>query len=174
VAYEDNVVGRGRPRRMWSLTPPAVSLFPDTHAQLTVDLIGTIPSELGEVAFSRLLRRRTDGIATNYRSRFAPELDIRGKLAALAELRTAEGYMARLEEVPDGAICRSRTIVRSALRRLPARGSAALNSRSSRSLLGDKWQIHPSITSSPEPGAAASGLPAPRPKLPNWTDTGRC
>ena len=53
-------------------------------------------------AFSRLLRRRTEGIAANYRRRLGPEPDVRGKLAALAELRTAEGYMARLEELPEG------------------------------------------------------------------------
>ena len=41
VAYSDRTHGRGRPRRLWSLASGAASLFPDTHAQLTVDLIGT-------------------------------------------------------------------------------------------------------------------------------------
>ena len=76
---------------MWSLTPQAMSLFPDTHAQLTVDLIGTIRSEFGEAAFCRLLRRRTEGIAANYRRTLAREPGIAGKLAALVDIRTAEG-----------------------------------------------------------------------------------
>jgi predicted ArsR family transcriptional regulator len=102
VEFADQPRGRGRPRRMWSLTPEAMSLFPDTHAQLTVDLIGTIRSELGEPAFARLLQRRADEITATYRSRLVDEPDMAAKLAALAEIRSAEGYMARLEELPDG------------------------------------------------------------------------
>ena len=37
VAYSDRTHGRGRPRRLWSLASRAASLFPDTHAQLTVE-----------------------------------------------------------------------------------------------------------------------------------------
>lgn len=48
VAFADQSHGRGRPRRMWSLTAQAASMFPDTHAQLTVDLIGTNRAELGD------------------------------------------------------------------------------------------------------------------------------
>jgi predicted ArsR family transcriptional regulator len=100
VEFSDQARGRGRPRRMWSLTPRATSLFPDTHGQLTADLIRTIRSELGEKAFDRLLQRRAVEIAANYRQRLAHECDMAGKLAALAEIRSAEGYMARLEELP--------------------------------------------------------------------------
>ena len=102
VEFTDQPRGRGRPRRFWSLTLQAMSLFPDTHAQLTVDLIGTIRSELGEQAFARLLHKRAGEITRHYRSRLACEPDMPAKLAALAEMRSAEGYMARLEELPDG------------------------------------------------------------------------
>src|SRR5580700_5780471 len=71
VEYSDQPRGRGRPRRMWSLTPRAMSLFPDTHAQLTVDLIGAIRSELGEKAFERLLLRRSGDITAGYRRRLS-------------------------------------------------------------------------------------------------------
>jgi predicted ArsR family transcriptional regulator len=97
VACSDRAQGRGRPRRLWSLAPGAASLFPDTHAQLTVDLIGTIRSELGETALARLLERRREQIADTYRKRLAREPDIARKLTALADMRSAEGYMARLE-----------------------------------------------------------------------------
>ena len=100
VSYSDHAQGRGRPRRLWSLAPPATSLFPDTHAQLTVDLIGTIRSELGEVALGRLLERRKEQITAAYRKRLAGEVDIAKKLTTLAEMRSAEGYMARLEKLP--------------------------------------------------------------------------
>jgi predicted ArsR family transcriptional regulator len=101
VAFADQPRGRGRPRRMWSLTARANALFPDTHAQLTVDLIGSIRAELGEAAFARLLQKRTEEITANYRRRLDSVPDMPGKLAALAEIRAAEGYMARLEELPD-------------------------------------------------------------------------
>jgi len=42
VCFSDRSCGRGRPRRFWSLASGAAGLFPDTHAQLTVDLIGSI------------------------------------------------------------------------------------------------------------------------------------
>jgi predicted ArsR family transcriptional regulator len=98
VAFSDRAQGRGRPRRLWSLAPGAASLFPDTHAQLTVDLIGTIRSELGEPALARLLERRRKQITAAYRAR---EPDIARKLTALADMRSAEGYIARLEKLTD-------------------------------------------------------------------------
>jgi predicted ArsR family transcriptional regulator len=101
VAYSDRTHGRGRPRRLWSLARSAASLFPDTHAQLTVDLIGTIRSELGEAALAQLLERRGEQITTAYRKRLAREPDIAKKLTALADMRSAEGYMARLEKQPE-------------------------------------------------------------------------
>lgn len=102
VEFADQPRGRGRPRRFWSLTPQAMSLFPDTHAQLTVDLIGTIRSELGEPAFARLLQKRAGEITANYRRRLGGERDMAAKLAVFAEIRSAEGYMARIEELPEG------------------------------------------------------------------------
>ena len=102
VEFADQPRGRGRPRRFWSLTPQAMSLFPDTHAQLTVDLIGTIRSVLGEPTFARLLQKRAGEITANYRRRLGGERDMAAKLAVFAEIRSAEGYMARIEELPEG------------------------------------------------------------------------
>ena len=101
IAFSDRAHGRGRPRRLWSLASGAASLFPDTHAQLTVDLIGTIRSELGEAALTQLLERRREQITAAYRKRLAREPDMARKLTALADMRSAEGYMARLEKLPD-------------------------------------------------------------------------
>jgi predicted ArsR family transcriptional regulator len=141
VEFSDQPRGRGRPRRIWSLTPKATSLFPDTHAQLTVDLIGTIRSELGEKAFGRLLQRRSEEIAVSYRHRLAREPDMAGKLAALADIRSAEGYMARLEELPGEGyllvedhcpICAAATV---------CQGFCSVELEVFRGLLDDGWQI---------------------------------
>jgi predicted ArsR family transcriptional regulator len=141
VEFADQPHGRGRPRRLWSLTKQAASLFPDTHAQLTVDLIGSIRAELGETAFTRLLDRRAEEITATYRKQLDREPDVAGKLRALAETRSAEGYMARLEEQSDGRyllvedhcpICAAATI---------CQGFCGVELRVFRNLLGPDWQI---------------------------------
>jgi predicted ArsR family transcriptional regulator len=141
VQFADQPRGRGRPRRMWSLTTQAASLFPDTHAQLTVDLIGSIRAELGETAFDRLLDRRALEVTASYRKSLERQPDAVGKLRALAEIRAAEGYMARLEEQPDGTyllvedhcpICAAATI---------CQGFCSVELKVFRNLLGSDWQI---------------------------------
>ena len=141
VSHADQVRGRGRPRRMWSLTPGALSLFPDAHAQLTVDLIRTIRAELGESAFAGLLRRRAAEIAASYRKRLAGVRDTRRKLTALAEIRTAEGYMARIEDLPEEGyllvedhcpICAAATV---------CQGFCSLELEVFQNLVGNDWQV---------------------------------
>jgi predicted ArsR family transcriptional regulator len=141
VEFSDQPRGRGRPRRMWSLAPGAASLFPDTHAQLTVDLIGTIRAELGDTAFARLLERRSREITAVYRKRLEREPNIARKLCALAEIRSAEGYMARLEELPGDEyrliedhcpICAAATV---------CQGFCSVELEVFRNLLGQDWRI---------------------------------
>jgi predicted ArsR family transcriptional regulator len=141
VGFRDRAAGRGRPRRLWALAPGAAALFPDTHAQLTVDLIGNIRSELGEAAFTRLLERRRDDITAAYAKRLARQPTIEKKLARLVELRSAEGYMARLEDCPGEGflliedhcpICAAATL---------CQGFCAIELDVFRSLVGPEWQV---------------------------------
>jgi predicted ArsR family transcriptional regulator len=141
VSYEDKALGRGRPRRMWSLTPVAASQFPDTHAQLTVDLIGTIRSELGEAAFTRLLRRRAEEMTANYRQRLGREPDMAGKLTALAEMRSAEGYMARLEDCPGDGYLLIEDHCPICAAAIACQGFCSVELEVFRDLLDDGWQI---------------------------------
>jgi predicted ArsR family transcriptional regulator len=175
VEFSDRPRGRGRPRRIWSLTPKATSLFPDTHAQLTVDLIGTIRSELGEKAFGRLLQRRSEEIAVSYRHRLARKPDMAGKLAALADIRSAEGYMARLEELPGEGyllvedhcpICAAATV---------CQGFCSVELEVFRGLLDDGWQIERRDHLLSGLDAARIGLPPRWPRFlkPQRTQRGR-
>jgi predicted ArsR family transcriptional regulator len=141
VCFSDRSRGRGRPRRLWSLAPGAAGLFPDTHAQLTVDLIGGIRRELGESAFARLLQRRRDDITAAYRKRLTGQPTVERKLQSLAELRSAEGYMARLERGPDAGflliedhcpICAAAAV---------CQGFCSIELDVFRSLLGPAWDI---------------------------------
>ena len=141
VAFSDRAQARGRPRRLWSLMPDAASLFPDTHAQLTVDLIGAIRSELGEAAFARLLDRRRHQIAASYGERLAREPEIARQLAVLAEIRSAEGYMARLEELPENGFRLVEDHCPICAAALACQGFCSIELEVFRDLLGPGWRI---------------------------------
>jgi predicted ArsR family transcriptional regulator len=141
VGFADRPHGRGRPRRMWWLTLRATALFPDTHAQLTVDLIGTIRSEFGEANFARLLQKRAEEISTAYRERLAGKRDMAGKLATLAEMRTAEGYMARVEELPGEGYLLVEDHCPICAAAIACQGFCAIEIDVFRSLLDDGWRI---------------------------------
>ena len=141
VTYSDRAQGRGRPRRLWSLAPDAASLFPDTHAQLTVDLIGTIRSELGETALARLLERRLEQITAAYRKRLAREPDIARKLTALADMRSAEGYMARLETLADEGFLLVEDHCPICAAAMTCQGFCSIELQVFRNLLGPGWHI---------------------------------
>ena len=102
VSCADEPMGKGRPRRFWWLTGKGHGRFPDTHAQLTVGLIEAIRAELGDAALDRLIARRERDMLDTYRKRLSSCRSLPEKVAALAELRTKEGYMADWEEVEDG------------------------------------------------------------------------
>jgi predicted ArsR family transcriptional regulator len=141
VAFSDRAHGRGRPRRLWSLATSAASLFPDTHAQLTVDLIGTIRTELGEAALAQLLERRREQITAAYRKRLAREPDMARKLTALADLRSAEGYMARLEKHPDESFLLVEDHCPICAAAVTCQGFCSIELAIFQSLLGPGWRI---------------------------------
>lgn len=103
VAFADTPAGRGRPRRAWSLTAATQARFPDTHAELTAELIGLIRDEFGEAGLDAVVARRAGHVRAYYRSRCGIRPSIEGRLAALAEARSAEGYMAAWTREPDGS-----------------------------------------------------------------------
>ncbi len=94
--------GRGRPAEVWSLTELAHSLFPDRHSELTVGLIDAVRQAVGEEGLNRVVDVRAAEQVATYRARLpSPRASLKRRVESLADLRTAEGYMA--EVVPDGA-----------------------------------------------------------------------
>jgi predicted ArsR family transcriptional regulator len=94
--------GRGRPPVRWKLTPLANELFPDRHADLTVELINAIREAVGEEGLDRVVANRAARQLAAYR-RVLPEpgrTSVKVRVRRLAELRSAEGYLA--EAVADG------------------------------------------------------------------------
>ena len=96
--------GVGRPRRLWSLTDKAHTRFPDTHAQLTVEMLGAVRAEFGDEGVERLIARRERDQETAYGQALAARRRLReARLARLAQMRAAEGYMAKWSREDDGS-----------------------------------------------------------------------
>jgi iron-sulfur cluster biosynthesis transcriptional regulator SufR len=97
----------GRPARLWNLTPAAAKRYPDSHADLTVDLLESMQDAFGDKGLDRLLKVRAKRQLESYRERM-PDLDspLDKRVAALAKLRREEGYMAEWSRAKgdDGAL----------------------------------------------------------------------
>ena len=92
--------GRGRPPLHWRITSLAADLFPDRHGELTVELIGAIREALGEDGLERVIATRSARQLEAYRRAMPDDDAVPVRLRRLAELRSAEGYLA--EVVADG------------------------------------------------------------------------
>lgn len=105
VTFEEQPRSMGRPAKMWRLTAEANRLFPDGYADLTVQLIESMREAFGEEGLEKLLDIRNRKQMIEYGSRAPSSLPLREQLEALAQLRTAEGYMAEWIENTDGTFC---------------------------------------------------------------------
>ncbi|HEY6395802.1 MAG TPA: metalloregulator ArsR/SmtB family transcription factor [Candidatus Binataceae bacterium] len=95
----------GRPARIWRLTERAVSRFPESHAELTLEMIGAIRAAFGEKGLDRLLHERTLAQMKDYRGRMAGAGNSPAERArALAQIRCEQGYMAECSIRRDGTI----------------------------------------------------------------------
>ena len=102
VDHLDERRGVGRPRRVWSLTPAAQARFPDTHAQLTLEMLDAVRAEFGEAGVERMIARREQATAKTYIQAMEGAETLEVRVARLAEIRTAEGYMADWTSDPGG------------------------------------------------------------------------
>ncbi len=91
--------GRGRPPTHWRLTPGASVLFADRHADLTVELLTSIRSALGDEALDQVVRTRAERQLASYRGVLDGATTVVEKVQRLARLRSAEGYLAEALEV---------------------------------------------------------------------------
>lgn len=95
--------GRGRPPVHWQLTPRAGALFADRHADLTVELLTTVRDALGDEALEQVIAARSARQLAHYRASLDGAKSVRTRVARLAELRSAEGYLAEAV-VDDGDV----------------------------------------------------------------------
>ncbi len=99
-------MGRGRPPGAWRLTSLATSLFPDRHADLTVELIGSIRDALGEAGLAKVLSSRAKAQEAGY-AKALPDptvTPLADRVIRLAAVRSADGYLAEAVAEDDGAV----------------------------------------------------------------------
>ncbi|MBY5648332.1 transcriptional regulator [Rhizobium leguminosarum] len=95
--------GRGRPRQLWHLTTGGNRQFPDGHAELTANLLGTLVEQLGPAALDTVISAREAETLKRYRQELSPAHDLAARVKALAGIRTREGYMADCWRQADGS-----------------------------------------------------------------------
>lgn len=86
--------GVGRPTAYYHLTDKGFSKFPDTHAQVTVELLQSVKNLLGENALDLLISEREKMTFNRYTENLLPAQHVEERLNILTRLRTQEGYMA--------------------------------------------------------------------------------
>jgi len=91
---KEEPTGRGRPPVHWQLAPAAASAFPDRHGELSVDLIGSVRSALGEDALDRVISARSDRQAAAYSTALNDASSVAERVRRLADIRSDEGYLA--------------------------------------------------------------------------------
>ena len=94
-------VRRGRPPVHWRLAPSASSLFADRHGELSVELIASIRTALGEDALDQVVRARAARQLVVYQSALKGSSSLADRVQRIAQLRTAEGYLAEAVESGD-------------------------------------------------------------------------
>lgn len=95
--------GRGRPRQLWHLTASGNRQFPDGHAELTANLLGTLVEQLGAAALDTVISAREAETLQHYRQELSEAHDLASRVEALAGIRTREGYMADHWQEADGS-----------------------------------------------------------------------
>jgi predicted ArsR family transcriptional regulator len=104
VTHEDLADKPGRPSRRWLLTEAGHARFPDRHAELTVQLIHQVRSLFGDAGLDQLITSREASSERDYRQHLATARNLPERVQALVQARSAEGYMAEVENRDDGSL----------------------------------------------------------------------
>jgi predicted ArsR family transcriptional regulator len=103
ITHGEHRRSRGRPAKVWSLTPAADALFPDRHSDLTLSLLEATRTAHGEAGLRKVLAALSRRQADAYRKRIPAQAPLSRRLKLLAEIRTEEGYMTEVQPLRDGS-----------------------------------------------------------------------
>jgi predicted ArsR family transcriptional regulator len=104
VQHEDRREGVGRPKRHWRLTAAGHARFPDNHAGLTAELLESVGAVFGEKGLEQLISHREAATLAAYREALASTKGLAARVARLAKIRSAEGYMAQVVPADDAIL----------------------------------------------------------------------
>lgn len=90
--------GVGRPRQLYTLTSSGHARFPDTHAELTLQMISHVKNTLGEAALNQVIDTREKEIQQRYQEEMAQAYDLEQRISTLANIRSREGYLAEVSK----------------------------------------------------------------------------
>lgn len=86
--------GVGRPSTYYVLTEKGLAQFPDTHADVTVQLLRSVKNLLGENALDLLINDREKSTYQRYEKALVNASSLEERLDILSDIRNEEGYMA--------------------------------------------------------------------------------
>ncbi|MDR6923679.1 metalloregulator ArsR/SmtB family transcription factor [Chryseobacterium sp. 2987] len=86
--------GVGRPSTYYQLTEKGISQFPDTHADVTVQILRSVKNLLGENALELLINDREKNTYQRYEKSLTDAGSLEQRLDILVRIRSEEGYMA--------------------------------------------------------------------------------
>jgi predicted ArsR family transcriptional regulator len=104
VVYQEERRPLGRPVKLWQLAPRSRDRFPDSHADLMVDLLRSIETVFGAKGIDQLMLDRKQRQIQTYLTKVTDIPSWQQKVQKLAHLRTQEGYMAEVIEQSGGAL----------------------------------------------------------------------
>ncbi len=104
VVFESISKGVGRPSLVWSLSERGNRRFPDTHAELTVQLINTIRDVLGDEALGNVISAREHKALLRYYDIIKEEESLEAKVRKFTELRSRDGYLAEYRREGEGFV----------------------------------------------------------------------
>lgn len=86
--------GIGRPSTYYTLTEKGLSQFPDSHADVTVQILRSVKDLLGENALNLLINDREKNTYERYEKALVNTESLEQRLDMLVKVRSEEGYMA--------------------------------------------------------------------------------
>jgi len=102
VTYQEERRPLGRPVKLWELTVQAGDRFPNSHADLMVDLLKSMESVFGDAGLDQLVAERSQRQVQTYQAKVAKTGTWQQRVWAIANQRSQEGYMAEVIELPQG------------------------------------------------------------------------
>ena len=90
--------GVGRPTVLYRLSAKGYERFPNTHSELTVQLLSSMKLLLGQEALDLLIAAREQATTARYEEALKDAVTVEDKLDRLVAIRSEEGYMAEWEK----------------------------------------------------------------------------